>query len=155
MIIAWRLLPAKHQHEAFTGEGARIAGGRWNLRGTRAVYLSSSMPLAAIETLLFTGDVALGIPYVVFRVEIPNEVAAADLPPKSLPSTWRVEPAPESVKRLGSEWISAGTGVLLRVPSVVLAKEYNYLINPAHADFPKLRISKPEPFFFNPRNWKP
>jgi RES domain-containing protein len=153
--MAWRLLPAKHQHDAFSGEGARIAGGRWSMRGTRAVYLSSSLTLAALETLLFTGPAALGIPYMVFRVEIPDDVAISEIPGSKIPTTWRVEPAPESIKRIGSDWIAAGVGALLQVPSVILTKECNYLANPAHADFQKLRISKPEPFHFNPRNWKP
>jgi RES domain-containing protein len=151
---AWRLLPAKHQRDAFTGEGARIAGGRWSMRGTRAVYLASSLPLAALETLLFTGEAAQGIAYVAFRVEIPDEVTVAVLPPAKLPSTWRVEPAPESVRRIGSEWVAAGAGALLQVPSAVLPQEWNYLLNPTHPDFAKLRISKPEPFQFNPRQWK-
>jgi RES domain-containing protein len=154
MKTAWRLLPAKHQHEAFSGEGARIAGGRWSMRGTRTVYLSSSLSLAAVETLLFTGQAALGIPYVVFRIEIPDDVAISDFPISKLPTSWRVEPAPESVKRIGSDWIAAGKGVLLQVPSVVIPQEWNYLANPAHPDFAKLRIAKPEPFPFNPRNWK-
>jgi RES domain-containing protein len=155
MRIAWRLVTAKHQHDAFSGEGARIAGGRWSLRGTRAVYLASSQSLAAAEALLFAGPAALEIPYVMFRVEIPDALAIQEVPAAKLPSSWRVEPAPESIKRIGSEWIAAGTGALLQVPSVLIPAEANYLANPAHPDFAKLRIGKPEPFPFNPRLWKP
>jgi RES domain-containing protein len=155
MTTAWRMIPAKHQHEAFSGDGARIAGGRWNMRGTRAVYLSSSMSLAALETLLYAGQAALGIPFAVFRVEIPDDINILALAPANRPSSWRVEPPPESIKRLGSEWVAAGMGVLLRVPSVLVPSECNYLVNPSHPDFRRLRIGKPEPFSFNPRMWKP
>jgi RES domain-containing protein len=154
-LIVWRMLPARHQNDAFSGDGARIAGGRWNLRGTRAVYLFSSLALAASEVLFFTGDAAREIPYVIFRVEVPDDVHITTLAKKELSSTWRVEPPPESLKRIGSAWIAAGSGVLLRVPSVLIPSEMNYLANPAHADFQRLRISKPDPFSFNPRIWKP
>lgn len=153
-LVAWRMVPARRQHDAFSGDGARIAGGRWNLRGARAVYLASSLPLAASETLFFTGEAALRIPYVVFRIEIPEEIPVASIPAAELPSTWRVEPSPESIKRIGSDWIAAGSGALLRVPSVLLPAESNFLVNLAHADFQRLRISKPESFSFNPRAWK-
>jgi RES domain-containing protein len=152
--IAWRLVPARHQLDAFTGDGARIAGGRWNMRGTRAVYLASSLALAAGETMFYTGGAVHTIPYVVFRVEIPQEIQISALPLSDLPSTWRVEPPPESVKRMGTEWVVSGVAAVLRVPSVLFPAETNYLVNPAHKDFHRLKISKPESFSFNPRMWK-
>ena len=49
---AWRLVKARHAAGAFDGEGARLHGGRWNSRGARVVYVSSSRSLAALELLV-------------------------------------------------------------------------------------------------------
>jgi RES domain-containing protein len=144
----WRLLPKRHQADAFSGEGARIAAGRWNERGTRAVYLSGSLSLAALELLVYTGRAAFTLPLVVFRVEIPAGMAVETLPAGQLPSNWRQQPPPESTRRLGSEWIARGSAVALRLPSVLINDEWTVLLNPAHGDFSKIIISRPEPFHF-------
>jgi RES domain-containing protein len=147
-MVAWRLIPKKHARDAFSGEGARIAPGRWNLRGTRAVYLSGSLSLAALETLLYTGRAALTIPFMVFRVELPDDLALESLAADKLPSNWREQPPPESTRRLGSEWIARGAAVALRVPSVVVPEENDLLVNPVHPDFRKVRIAKAQFFRF-------
>jgi RES domain-containing protein len=147
-MVAWRLLPKRHQGEAFSGEGARIAAGRWNIRGTRAVYLSGSLSLAALEILLYAGRAAFSIPLVVFRVEVPKEVAVETLPLEALPSNWRRQPPPESTRRLGSEWVAGRTAAVLRVPSVLVPEDWTLLLNPAHPDFSKIIIAKPQVFRF-------
>lgn len=148
MILAWKLLPKRHQGEAFSGEGARIAAGRWNMRGTRAIYLSGSLSLAALEMLVYTGRAAFTIPLAVFRVEIPDGVAVETLAAEKLPANWRQQPPPESTRRLGSEWIVRGTAVALRMPSVFIPEDWSFLVNPAHPDFPRIKISKPQIFRF-------
>ncbi len=147
-MVAWRLLPKKHARDAFSGEGARIAPGRWNLRGTRVVYLNGSLSLAALETLLYAGRAALTIPFYAFRVDIPDDLTVESLSAEKLPANWREQPPPESTRRLGSDWIARGPAVALRVPSVVVPEEINLLVNPAHPDFRKLRIAKPQAFRF-------
>jgi RES domain-containing protein len=155
MTVAWRLIPKRHQTEAFSGEGARIAAGRWNARGVRAVYLSDSLSLAALEILLYGGRAALSLPLAAFRVEIADESAIDTLALEKLPSNWRQQPPPESTRRLGSEWIArgvclpaspgkTGAGLALRVPSVLIPESCNLVLNPAHPGFSKIKISKPQ-----------
>jgi RES domain-containing protein len=151
MTVGWRLVPRKHQRDAFSGEGARIAAGRWNLRGTRAVYLSGSISLAALETLLQTGRAALTIPFVLFRVDFPDDLGIDILPVENLPNNWRQQPAPDSTRNLGSDWIARGAAAALRLPSILVPEECNLLLNPAHPGFVRLRISKPQPFSFSQR----
>jgi RES domain-containing protein len=147
-MLAWKLLPKRHKTDAFSGEGARIAAGRWNERGTRAVYLSGSLSLAALELLVYTGRAAFTLPLVVFRVEIPADGCLEILPVEKLPPNWRQQPPPESTRRLGSDWIARGSAAALRLPSVLINDEWTVLLNPAHADFSKIKISRPEPFHF-------
>ena len=49
MPSAWRIVRAARVNSAFTGEGARVYGGRWNSRGTAVIYVSEHESLAALE----------------------------------------------------------------------------------------------------------
>ena len=44
---------------------------------------------------------------------------------------------------MGDEWVRAGKSVALAVPSVLSASETNFLLNPKHPDFKKIKISQP------------
>ena len=43
---------------------------------------------------------------------------------------------------------------MLVVPSAVIPAEVNYLLNPSHPDFARIRIDSPEPFVFDRRLWR-
>lgn len=143
----------KHRLTAFSGEGARKAGGRWNQQGTAVVYVSGSIALAALEAFVHLQRAAARLRHVVFRVEIPDGVVI-DLDAKTLPRNWREEPPPDSTKKIGTDWANSSASAVLRVPSVIAPAEHNFVLNPAHPDFKTLNISKPEPFSFDPRMWK-
>ena len=148
MIVAWKLIPRRHRGEAFSGEGARLAAGRWNARGIRAVYLSGSLSLAALEMLVYAGRASFRMPLTLFRVNIPEDVTVETLTKEKLPSNWKEQPPSDSTRRLGTDWIARGTAVALRVPSPLIAEDWNLLINPGHPDFSSLKISKPQVFRF-------
>ena len=69
----------------------------------------------------------------------------------SLPPDWRHLPAAPSTRAFGSRWVTESRSVALRVPSIVVDGEYNYLLNPRHAEFARLEIGEPQPFSFDPR----
>ena len=143
MITAWRLVREKRAADAFLGEGARLYGGRWNHRGTPMVYVADSKAAHALLRFVF------------FRVEIPDDdIAVESLPPHQIPSNWREEPPPHETKDVGTAWVHSAPSPVLRVPSVIVPIENNYLLNPRHPDFTKIRIGEPEPFSFDPRVWK-
>jgi len=52
MALAWRIVQTHVADRAFTGEGARRYGGRWNSKGYAAVYTSGSISLAILEVLV-------------------------------------------------------------------------------------------------------
>jgi RES domain-containing protein len=60
-----------------------------------------------------------------------------------LPEDWTAEPPRDSTKDLGSDWAEQGRTAVLKVPSVLVPRSWNYLLNPAHRDFRKIRISAP------------
>ena len=150
MITTWRICPAQRARGAFSGDGARLYGGRWNSPGVRLIYTSATRSLAALEVLVHTDDPSdlAALNYVVIPVEIPErhirEVAA-------LPRSWWVYPALPANARLGGRWIESGASPVLRVPSAAVRAEWNYLLNPAHPAFGSLRIGKAERFAFDSR----
>ncbi len=149
-ITAWRIVKQKNEKTAFSGEGARLYGGRWNSPGTALVYTAQSQSLAALEMLVHLDSADLLGGYVFLDVIIDEPMITA-LDVATLPKNWRAEPAPRKLQALGDDWIAAGTSVALRVPSSIIPAESNYILNPKHPDFAKLQIGKATPFRYDPR----
>jgi RES domain-containing protein len=88
--------------------------------------------------------------YVVFQVEIEDSLIA-QIDVSDLPKNWQAEPAPRRLQTLGDQWLDGGGSAVLRVPNAIVGGEFNYLLNPLHLDFPKLRIHGPEKFAIDKR----
>lgn len=146
---AWRMVKEKHAATAFTGEGAALMGGRWNLRGSPIVYTSGTVSLAALETLVHLNPL-MRFKYVVFGIEF-DEVLVEKIPPTALPPDWREQPPPPSTQQIGDLWFRQSRSAVLELPSVIVPGESNFLLNPFHPDFKRISIAKPEPFSFDPR----
>jgi RES domain-containing protein len=115
-----------------------------------AVYLAQSQSLAALEILVHADSPQLLEHYVAIPVSIDsNLIARIDV--SSLPKNWAAYPPPKRVRAIGDDWVAADTSAVLQVPSVIVPVENNFLLNPRHPDFPKLRIGKPVSFNFDPR----
>jgi RES domain-containing protein len=149
---AWRITKKRHSQSAFSGEAAFQYGSRWNSPGTRVVYLASNQALAALEVLVNTEDKddLVRIPYVLIAVEFDEDWVKK---PDELPEEWAVNPAPLSAARVGDRWVKGNSSALLEVPSAVIPTEKNFLLNPVHPDFKKVKIGTPKPFGFDPRAW--
>ena len=151
---AWRLVKGKRAADAFSGEGARLAGGRWNLPGTAVVYLSEHLSLAVLELFVHLPNAARHIAFASFEVTIPTDIAVKVLPAEDLPAVWREEPPPEEIQRIGTDWAQKGETLLLSVPSAIVPNERNVLVNPDHPDFKRISVSSEQAFSFDPRMWK-
>jgi RES domain-containing protein len=145
---AWRIVKRRHAATAFTGEGAAKTGGRWNSRGVAVVYTSCSKSLATLESLVHLNPPVL-FNYVALDVKFEDALVEI-FPVKNLPADWRTEPPPPSTRAIGDDWVKSALSAILALPSVITG-ETNYLINPAHPEFRKVTIGKPEPFVLDPR----
>jgi len=152
LLTVYRIVKARHARGAFSGDGARLAGGRWHRPGEAAVYASSSLALAVLETFVQLGDDGLQIRFVHFRIRIPDSVnlERCGRPPRN----WRAEPPQSSSMRYGSAWLRAGRAAVLEVPSAIVPSERNYLLNPAHPDFRRIQRGRAQAFVFDSRLWK-
>ncbi len=149
-VTAWRLAKPKHARSAFTGEGARLFGGRWNSLGVPVVYTAESQSLAALELLVHLDSPALLDEYDLIEVQIdPTLILSLDL--HEYPRNWRDTPSPSRLQEIGDAWIAAAKSVALRVPSSLVPSESNFLLNPKHPDFAQVHIGKPFPFRYDAR----
>lgn len=146
----WRLVPERHADQAFSGEGAKQFGGRWNLPGTRMVYSSTTLSLATLELLVHLRPEDLREGYVFYRIDVPTDMEIPVLP-VPFKEDWRQEPPSLATQELGSAWIRSGDSALLQVPSILITQENNVLLNPEHTDFHRLTIHGPELFRWDSR----
>lgn len=150
-MITHRLCRERYAKSSLRGEGARLYGGRWNPRGERLVYTSSSLPLAALEAFVHFSSSILPRDYVHVAIEIPDSLEVETWIASSLPADWASTPPPSALAELGRQWIVAARAAVLRVPSAVVNEDLNVLINPAHPDAAKITIQKMKAFSFDPR----
>jgi RES domain-containing protein len=150
MVTAWRIVKRKHAKSAFSGEGARRYGGRWNNPGIAAIYTAQSQSLAALEIAVHLESPELLEKYVVIEVTF-DESLVGTVSRASLPKNWRASHPPDRVRAIGDSWVEKARSAVLRVPSTIIPAEFNYLINPRHPDFTKVHFGKPSPFQFDPR----
>jgi len=152
-IEVWRITDKKYSDTAFSGEGARLWGGRFNSPGTFAVYASGSLSLALLEIIVQTNDRSNLKKKVLLRANIPQNLI--DEPSiNMLPGGWNQIPAAKNSQAYGDEWLREGKNPVLKIPSVVVPLEYNYVINPAHKLFGTIDIVKAVPLPVDPRFFK-
>ena len=152
MITIYRLSRIEYYATAFCGLGARIAGGRWNSKGVSVVYASCNRSLATFETLVhLKPGFVRGLEYVLFEAEIPEEVQIEYVDSKALPENWRESPPPKALASIGDTWFREERTAVLKAPSAVISLDYNYLLNPFHKDFRKIKVSPYVSFEFDER----
>jgi RES domain-containing protein len=150
MATCWRIVKSRHASTAFDAEGARLYGGRWNSPGTRMVYTSSTISLAVLEILVHLQEAGLLSSYSLISASF-DDAFVERLDHSALPDGWRAYPAPSELQRIGDEWVRSQRSAVLEVPSVIVERESNCLLNPVHPDFSSVVIREPEPFTFDQR----
>ena len=150
MATCWRIVKSRHAATAFDGEGAGLYGGRWNSPGTPMVYTSSTISLAVLEVLVHLQEANLLSSYSLIAARF-DDAFVERLDRSMLPEGWRAYPAPSELRRIGDEWVRSQRSAVLEIPSVIVERESNYLLNPTHPDVSSLVIGEPEPFTFDDR----
>ena len=83
----------------------------------------------------------LGMP--LKRIEVPDTLAFETV--DSVPADDKV------FRRLGDEWLDHMSTAILRVPSVLVPRQWNLLLNPIHPLFTETRVIEEAPFAFDSR----
>ena len=150
MASAWRIVRASRSNTAFTGEGPWRYGGRWNSPGVRVVYVSEHQSTAAFEVFANRLPFILDEKYKAFQLQWPDSLTEI-FPIKKLPTNWRISPPPEETMQIGDRWVQQGRSAVLALPSAISPDDTNFLLNPEHPDFKRIRIHPATDYDFDPR----
>ena len=148
MIIASRL--CRPAHAAFDGAGGLLRAGRWHERGHPVVYAAGSEALAALEILVHLSSVGQFPEYICIKASIPESLVLDIRDFDRLPDDWKRRD-PGETRAIGTRWLREAGSAVLKVPSIVIPREPNYVMNPAHPRFPEIELSKPLEFEFDVR----
>jgi RES domain-containing protein len=150
-LTVFRLGKHVYRDQLFSGQGGLYASGRWTPRGRPVVYTSASISLAVLEYTVNYRRRGWVPATVLGRALIPSSVRVQTVSIDKLPANWFSASPPPQLQELGRRWLEHGESAVLKVPSAIVTEEWNYLLNPLHADFRKIRISTPKPFNFDQR----
>jgi RES domain-containing protein len=130
----FRISQKKYSNELISSGAAN----RWNFRDQKVIYTGSSRSLSTLELIVHKNAVKPKIEYKVMIISIADrESLYKQISSKELPSNWRKLGAYFELQKRGSEWYEKQESLILKVPSVVIPAEYNYIINTEHPDFKK------------------
>lgn len=126
---------------------------RWNIRGQRVIYAGSSRSLATLEMLVHRAGIAPIEDLRVMVIHVPDDDRyMRQIMTRELPSNWRTLAAYGFLQQIGSAWYQKKETLLLKVPSAVIAQEYNIIINTEHPDFKRqVKLIRTEPYFWDQR----
>ncbi len=149
-MIVFRLSKAAFAND-ISGKGAEKSGGRWNSRGVAMVYTSASRALCTTEIAVHTPLGNLPADYKLISIEIPDDVLIQEVSVRELPSDWKSVPHSHSTQLIGDQFILSNNFVVLKVPSVVVQDEFNYLLNPELIKSNNIRVKEIQAFDFDIR----
>lgn len=150
-MIVYRISNARFSDD-ISGTGAKLTGSRWNSKGLPILYTSEHISLSVLEMLVHTNFKDYSIALDLLTIQIPENLLQSNIDVKKLKTGWREDILYS--RFIGDEFIKDKQNLLLKVPSAVIMEENNYLINPLHADFKKVKIVevrsfKPDERFFS------
>ncbi|MGH9454014.1 MAG: RES family NAD+ phosphorylase [Terriglobia bacterium] len=150
----YRILRRAYSKSPLDGEGGYRFGGRWSSVGTRLAYTAEHLSLAMIEYFVHIDREDLPKDLVVVMAEIPETVARPSISAKQLPGHWRQSPAPTELTEVGDRFVHDQRAAILIVPSALAPTESNWLLNPQHPDYSKIRVHPATAFEYDRRLFK-
>lgn len=151
----WRICHADFRQNIFSGEGARRTGGRWNSRGISIIYTSAHLSLAALELFVNLDPDLVPDQMVAAAADIPDDLPVDQIKVSTLPTHWHTSQHLEYLRSLGDAWFAERRSAVLGVPSALIPRECNYLLNPNHEDFQRIHCGVlVEEFRYDPRMYK-
>ncbi len=153
-MIRYRFSRREHGGD-LSGKGAELYGGRWNSKGVPVLYCAESRALAVTEIIAYTPPGLIPEGYVLNIIETPDEPELQfRLNVEELPEGWKRYPHGKETKALGDELLKERKYLLIQVPSALVQGEFNFLINPLHPQFARVKVVEVLPFNFNERLFK-
>jgi RES domain-containing protein len=127
-----------------SGTGAKLFGGRWNSKGFAMLYVAENISLAVLEMLVHSQFKDFAIELSILRISIPDAIEVKEIKLSKLKQDWIDDYS--YTKFIGNEFVKSANNLLLKVPSAIVNEEHNFLINPLHTDFKKVKITEVKQF---------
>ena len=124
---------------------------RWNSKGNFMIYSAGSRALACLENIVHRSGEMSGKIYKVMLIEIPASLQIQEIKKVSLHKDWKSLTNYSFCQQIGNQWLKEGISAIIKVPSVIIDEEFNYLINPQHNQFKKIKLVNVEEFSFDAR----
>ncbi|MEP6674548.1 MAG: RES family NAD+ phosphorylase [Ferruginibacter sp.] len=132
-----------------SGDGAKLYGSRWNTKGSAMLYTTEHISLAVLEMLVHLQFKEMPADYWLLQLNIPDTLTANEIDAAKLKLHWQDDPG--YTQFIGNEFLRSLPAAVLKVPSAIIPEEYNFLANPLHTDFKKIKIIKSKAFRFDNR----
>ncbi len=132
-----------------SGNGAKLHGGRWNLIGTSVLYTSGSISLSLLEILVNTGSFEALQPFKLIQLTIPETAISYQINTRQLKKNWHHDL--EYTQWMGTNILQEKKALIIECPSVIVQQESNFLLNPLHKDYSKIRMKEITDFHFDER----
>ena len=142
-MTVFRITNSAFSHD-LSGAGAKLLGGRWNSTGIQVLYTAQHISLAVLEMLVNTNFKDYSIALDLIYIKLPEQQKIISIEPTRLKKNWQADH--DYTRYIGDALLKEKESLLVKVPSAVVQEEYNYLANPLHPDFKKIRITKIKSF---------
>ncbi len=147
-MIIYRLATAQYA-EDLSGTGSKLLGGRWNVPGLPVLYTAENISLAVLEIIVNAERRFIPPTYQLLKLSVPDNIGLTSILKDKLKQQWKDDF--EYTQWMGTEFIKQNKHLIMKVPSAVVDEEHNFLFNPLHSDFKKLKITSISGFQFDHR----
>lgn len=114
---------------------------RWNKNNEYVIYAGGSRALSTLEMIVHRASIKIGTEYKLLTIDVAiDDVDILAIDVDALPLNWKSLAAYPSLQMIGSQWYRSQKQLVLKVPSVIIPQEFNYVINTSHPDF-KSKVS--------------
>jgi RES domain-containing protein len=146
----WRIaanVPGEYPADDLSGEGARRNGARWNSVGVPAVYAAFTVSTAVLESLAHLGARKAPHDRYLIALDVPDRLfkhaqhGVKRFATSALPTLWNAQPAHQVGQLWGDARLADMAAIQsaaklapigFAVPSVLVAEDYNVVLNPRH-----------------------
>lgn len=138
-MIVYRISNTRYSDD-ISGTGAKLHGARWNSVAVPMLYTAEHISLAVLEMLVNTHFNDYNIELDLVYIQLPEALPITEIKLGKLKDNWQQDVA--YTRFIGDEFILQNNAPLLKVPSAIIKDEHNFLVNPLHTDFKKIKIQK-------------
>lgn len=145
----WRIAHRRYALDKHCA-GTAMYGGRWNPIGLPALYCGGSVAITSLEKLVHLGSNPFP-PLMLVAVDLPDACAVFEPDINTLPDGWATLPTSASAQSFGGAWLRRSDTLAMKIPSVIVPEESNFVINPLHPDYAQVQLTALRPFSFDRR----